>query len=556
MTIFFIFLILLLNLNLFAHNNSDKNFVPSDTNYIAFLRVKGLLGEEYDSYITDRKCGFHLINSVKLNIDKFTPDKRQVIQSVLQRPTKQKYIISPSGRFKIHYDTIGAHAVQYSVTEVAKAIDSVYNFEVNRMGFPPAPEDFGLGGDNRYDIYIHNISPLYGYTEFENFLGSDRYTSYIVIDNSYHENQYYTKGIDAAKVTLAHEYHHAIQVGNYRYAQNDLWFYELTSTSMEEFVFDTINDYYAYMPTFFNSPNKIFTGFDGYSQAVWNIYLHKIFDNDFSIFVRQWELMKNNPALESIRKSIEERGKTFKTVFSQFYLYNYYTGYRSKPDLYYEEGSNYPLVKINYTIQFIKPSRTITGNSQACAGQYYTVVDSILKLPYSPDSITVIVVNANVDSALKWTDISKLFNYTLRFSHTQSDQSFEKIPSTNLFSKLEVIDPSKWSVNYIVNDTTPVVPIKESDNYAFPMPANLSKHKFINIPVPKEWKGDVDLYIYSSGMNLVYNGKKIPQLLDNRLVVQWNGKNNWNEKTSSGVYFYFLTNDENQSMGKIVILNE
>lgn len=423
------------------------------------------------------------------------------------------------------------------------------------MGFPPAPKDNNQGGDDRYDIYIKNISPMYGYTELENSLGSERYTSFIVIDNSFHEADYYTKGLVAAKVTLAHEYHHAIQIGNYRYAQNDLWFYELTSTSMEEFVFDTINDYYAYMPTFFNSPNKIFTGFDGYSQAVWNIYLHKVFDYDFSIFVRQWELMKTNSALECIKKSIEEKGKSFKTIFSQFYLYNYYTGYRSKPDKYYEEGSNYPLIRINYAIKFIEPLRTISGNSQPCAANYYVVIDSVLKLPYQPDSITVIVVNANVDSALNWTQYSQLFKYTLKISSSKSDQSFKKI-SANLFSKLEVNDAINWMDIYIVNDTTPIIPIKETGNYAFPMPANLSKHKFINIPVPKEWKGDVDLYIYSSGMNLVYNGKKIPQLLDNRLVVQWNGKNNWNEKTSSGVYFYFLTNDENQSMGKIVILNE
>jgi len=548
-------LVLLFSTSLFAHNYSDNQFIPSDSNYIALLRIKGLLGEEYNSYIKDHKCGFHLINSVKMNIDKFSQDKRQKIQSVMQRPTSQKFIISPSGRFKIHYDTTGIDAVQYSVLEVAKAIDSVYNFEVLHMGFPPAPEDNGAGGDNRYDIYIKNISPLYGYTEFESLIGSERYTSFMVIDNSYHEDGYYTKGINAAKVTLAHEYHHAIQIGNYRYAENDVWFYELTSTSMEEFVFDSINDYYAYIPNFFNRPDKIFTGFDGYSQAVWNIYLHKIFNYDFSIFIRQWELMKTNSALDCIRKSIEERGKSFKTVFSQFYLYNYYTGYRSKPDKYYKEGSNYPLVNIHYSLQFLQPSRTISGSSQACAAHYYVIVDSILKLPFQPDSIIAIVVNANVDSALNWSGLSRWFNYTLRIVSSQSDQSFNKI-STNLFSKLEVGDPVNWSDIYIVNDTTPVIAIRESGNYAFPMPANLSKHKFINIPVPKDWNGEVDLYIYSAGMNLVYNAKKIPQVFENRIVVQWDGKNNSNEKTQSGIYFYFLTNGESQSTGKIVILNE
>lgn len=555
MKILFSLIILFMNLNLLAHNLHNEQFIPSDSNYIAFLRIKGVLGEEYNSYVTDRKCGFHLINSVKINADKFSFDKRQKIQSVMQRPTKQAFIISPSGRFKIHYDTIGVHSVQYSVLEIAKAIDSVYNFEVLIMGFLPAPADNGAGGDNRYDIYIHNISPLYGYTEFESALGGDRYTSFMVIDNSYTESEYFTKGLNAAKVTLAHEYHHAIQIGNYRYADNDVWFYELTSTSMEEFVFDSINDYYSYIPTFFNRPDKIFTGFDGYSQAVWNIYLHKIFDYDFSIFVRQWDLMKNYRALECIRKSVEERGRSFKNIFSQFYLYNYFTGYRSIPDKYYEEGANYPLVRINYSLQFVQPGRTISGSAQACAANYFIVVDSVLKLPFQPDSIIIILVNSNIDSALNWSGLSRLFNYSLRVSSAQSDQSFKKV-STNLFSKLEVSDPANWTDIYVVNDTTPVINIRESRNYAFPMPANLKKHNFINIPVPKDWSGEVNLYVYSAGMKLIYNSKKTPQIYDDKVVVQWDGINNQNEKSSSGVYFYFLENGGNKSIGKIVIINE
>ena len=57
----------------------------------------------------------------------------------------------------------------------------------------------------------------------------------------------------------------------------DTFFYEITSTAMEEFVYDSVNDYYAYMPSYFLSPQKAFAENDGYNLAIWNIYLKENF---------------------------------------------------------------------------------------------------------------------------------------------------------------------------------------------------------------------------------------------------------------------------------------
>lgn len=71
------------------------------------------------------------------------------------------------------------------------------------------------------------------------------------IDNSYYESSYYTRGINALKVTLAHEFGHAVQLLSYGLWDEDIWFYEMTSIWLEEAVFDDVNDYYAYIPRFF-----------------------------------------------------------------------------------------------------------------------------------------------------------------------------------------------------------------------------------------------------------------------------------------------------------------
>ncbi len=109
--------------------------------------------------------------------------------------------------------------------------------------FLPLSDSNG-GGDDKDDVYIQNQGgSIYGYTEWESKVGAVNWTSFIVIDNDY--VGYYSSGIEGMLVTVAHEFHHGIQVGNYSVLNSnsplrndDIFFYEITSTSMEEFVFN------------------------------------------------------------------------------------------------------------------------------------------------------------------------------------------------------------------------------------------------------------------------------------------------------------------------------
>ncbi len=119
------------------------------------------------------------------------------------------------------------------------------------LGYLPPPSDNGEGGDNLYDIYVNDFTGLilYGQTKFD-FSDGGTGPSFMEIENDF--SSYPTKGINAARVTAAHEFHHAIQLGSYIYRASDLYFYEITSTSMEEFVYDSVNDYYNYLENYFN----------------------------------------------------------------------------------------------------------------------------------------------------------------------------------------------------------------------------------------------------------------------------------------------------------------
>ena len=175
----------------------------------------------------------------------------------------QTSVVSSNGFFRVHYDLTGTNALGYDLNLLLQAIDSVYSFEITYLGYPAPPSDGSAGDDDKYDIYVLNILD-YGYTQPEDMVGASKWTSFMVIDNDFGTG-FYTHGIDAARVTVAHEFHHAIQMGNYApinpsepYRSSDRFYYELTSTAFEEFVFDEVNDYYAYMPAYFNHPSQSF----------------------------------------------------------------------------------------------------------------------------------------------------------------------------------------------------------------------------------------------------------------------------------------------------------
>ncbi len=78
----------------------------------------------------------------------------------------------------------------------------------------------------------------------------------------------------------------------------------------------TVNDYYAYMSTYFNNPENPLPSNDGYNLAVWNIYLEKNFS--FDILKNQWQLIPSTPAIKAIALSIDNEGSTLGNELNKF----------------------------------------------------------------------------------------------------------------------------------------------------------------------------------------------------------------------------------------------
>lgn len=346
------------------------------------------------------KCGTPAVADFVLNRDKLDLELLQALGvRVVPRPTYsvERTYNSPDNLFKIHYTTTGVDAVYRAgddydgdgvpnyVEDVAFILESVYNHIIDILGYPPPPVDsfYESGGDEKYDVYIGDLGGgIYGYTYPDEYAIDDtnytRATSFIELENDYQEMATYkNRPLDAVRVTCAHEFFHAVQfgidvsefevdtidVGNETtYFARRYWM-EMSAVWMEEEIYDDINDYYAYLPYFFNYPRvsiqqfkSTIADFHPYASVVFPIFLSEKFGGDIikDIWLRCGELRGPNfliateLALDSITG--DTMGLGLPTAFRDFARWNYFTGDRvcfAPNDVGYSEKEMYPGIPDN-----------------------------------------------------------------------------------------------------------------------------------------------------------------------------------------------------------------
>jgi hypothetical protein len=142
------------------------------------------------------KCGFQTIAAVQAHLHEFTEGERRVLSVLFERPSLPHSIVSPSGRFRVHYATEGSAAVPAEDAdlngvpdfpeEACRSLDHAYAVVVEQLGYRPPPEDFEDGPE--WDCYCVDMGGDYGLTTPEDPLtSSDPYiwTSYMSIDHDF-----------------------------------------------------------------------------------------------------------------------------------------------------------------------------------------------------------------------------------------------------------------------------------------------------------------------------------------------------------------------------------
>ncbi|HVO75239.1 MAG TPA: MXAN_6640 family putative metalloprotease [Ignavibacteriaceae bacterium] len=547
----FFFLLLALSLSAGAQQLSSRQL---DSLYYSVVRIKRPelmrdINLPFNFTSKHLKSATSLFNAIRINLRAFSKKQQIVLQGILDRPMTDTSFFSPNGFFKIHFNASGIDTPTYNIHLFAEALDSVYNFAVKNFGYSPPPSDNDLGGDNKYDIYIENTGGgIYGYTVPETQIGSERYTAYTVINNDF--TGFYTTGIDAARVTAAHEFAHAIHLGNYinRFFSGDEFIYELSATAMEYFVFNTVKDYLQYLPAYFsNTQNSM--GVNGtieeFALGIWDIYQKNRFG--FGIIRKEWELLTQMRAMDAINNAIQQFGSSFGVELNNFGTWMYFTNYRTIPGQYFDDASYYPLVKSIARINY-QPDSNIQLETSPASNSFITITN-----PSINDTLVIIITNSDIQNAINNTNSSYPFSFII---YDRPVNGAVKI-NDNYFIEF----PSSYGVNWSASEILNNLVIQAGKNsagqisYSFPSPFSYTKDAFLYIPVTSGNNSNVQFNVYSIDMDLVYSSNQTLNYINGQKVIKWNGRNGNYNKLATGVYIYSIKSESSQVTGKFVIIN-
>jgi hypothetical protein len=501
-------------------------------------------------------------------------------------------------------------------------LEHVWDTEIGVLSYNPPPSDsfypdtIDNGGDGRYDVYLLDLSSDYlGYTVGEYFvpLQSVSATSYIVLDNDYVGYISIHSKIEWFEVTFAHEFFHAIQMGydatEYEQENQNIkpYWMEMSAVWMEDIVYDNVNDYIYYLPSFFNHPEWSLKTFGynpqtdaarhPYGSCVWPIYLaerkypSKPEGFDTTIIRDIWEKCAKKAGdnvIEATDEALGEkgRGSTFDDAFREFTVWNYFTANRAIPQLFYSEGDQFYYLGTPITPIMVRVDAVHTG--------YPVNVTSIPHLPQNLGSNYVVFVP---DPELKEGGIKidfvghsgeyeisavgynpsylEPFDTTFRLGPvTPPTTGTGKVPNWNSYTEVLMI---------------PAV-ITRSPNYSFIYEYSADYDSSLhgegrlpekdrvlqNFPNPFVIKSESDLtyfpFVLTSPSRvridiLTLSGERIktiipkhdPKLasgeyLEKTLAIPWDGRNEGGEYISSGIYLYRFRTDRTTVIKKMAVI--
>lgn len=521
------------------------------------------------------KCGLDDAMYIRQNQAELSPVQMRLLKSYLQRPSLSSEFISPSGIFKIHYTTTGTHRIDPTSTnnqgvpdyawEAALAADLSYQMLVETLGFKPHVSDNNTDGPE-YDIYLVDTGAYfgesyYGATTPESRVGT-AYTTYIAVENDFEEN-FFTRGLDALRVTIAHEYFHAIHF-SYNYRDEDVFFYEMSAVWFEDEAYPEINDYLQYLPQLFRTLDEPLHQKDGWHEYGASLFLKywlsPLLAHGKTSLRKMWEGVVNKQAIRSIEDEINAQGSSFVSAIAEFAGWCLFTGDRALSEEFFDDASLFPSIELRKQVDVLS-GMTLQDSTKALTVRFYQFdVDAsndfnvsvtskssgTFGLAGTPESVTGELGKLSVRPGSLPYSISATENEGTVFLAVVNGVVPEN-PSTP--TSLLKHDAYQLNINLQAIESI-------ADGLLAPRPNPFlpDRHNTIAILYNLSERTDVNLAILSEAGQKVIE-KDLGQRDAGIYQFVWNGKDEENRVLASGIYLVILkTSSGDKSTQKIAIV--
>lgn len=491
-------------------------------------------------------------------------EAKRMIDNVMASSELTEYL-SPSGRFKLIYETEGRNAVPLEdvngngvpdyVEKAAAMADSSYRYQVETLGFLDFLEE------EPYEISFRSIG-AYGFTQQS---GS---TTKIVVHNTYTNFPPNThpegEQTGALYATIAHEIKHAIQFVSNRWQADAGRFdwIEMDATMMEEVVHPDVNDYYNYIKadfdeflphrnSIFGVPQEATPG--AYWHVSWMLYFQEQFGMDFWVEVwnevyRDFRTVGSDDDkitfFDAINLVLQQNEATLEKEHLSNHMWHMASGpFLSPFDFGFEDRENYPEPFINHSLEFL-PDSLSRKFLLPMAANYIDVQPTSAALGQPAVSVTGDVEGLGVGIIGYFRDGST--DVKLSVSAGESSQriqtTWDWADLTDM--KVVVVNTNRELASTYDLSVSSIVPDGDEITQNYPNPFNPTTQIGFSVDDRK----DVKLEVYDTA------GRKVQTLIDSELnsgfyTATFNGSG-----LASGVYFYRLITGNSVLTKKMVLI--
>lgn len=471
------------------------------------------------------------------------------------RPQLPEFAESPDGRFRVHFTLKGPDAVDSAdsnsngipdyVDECLIAMQRSWRLEVDTLGYVAPPTDDTSGGSSAIDVYLRDLGRegYYGVTNLDRLLAltpSERYLTWMEVDNNFSptdstwsgKQSYATFGIDALRVTCAHELHHVIQNGSYGYSIQHRMIYELSSTWMEMRAYPEVRDWAVWTTYLLTRPELWpFSKTNALNGYCWGWFGNVLVGQSTDLLKSTWNsVAKGADPFVALHSACTNSGISFHELFCSSIGSLYKTGRRGVSNAYIPQAERLPEIKFFSDISVQSIPETVTGSIR----------------PFEVRAIRTNVPSRSGEPV----SLGQVFSWTSEANilyRQDSMLTYSILYTPTPLANDDIIAGTVWGVRYTPNSAlctynsgTQLL----ATEAPYPQPYKLSSHAVLNVPVPGSGAGSkVTITICDLSLRpLTTATESRIDIHDNRLVAQYQLQ----VSLYPGIYIVVVEQDEKQ----------